>query len=91
VKLANVSKVLTSEAERTTLAILHFHYLMNKQSKFTKEYEKIFKYVIREPIRDIQNVLFYDNTESIILSFNTNKVVDKKLFELLTNDTCTMV
>ena len=51
--LANVTKVLTSESERSTLAMLHAHYLMNKNSIFAKDYEKIFKFIIREPIRDI--------------------------------------
>jgi hypothetical protein len=86
--LANVTKALTTESERTTLAMLHAHYLMNKNSTFTKKYEKIFKLVLRESIRDIQRVLYYENTESTILAFNTNKKIQKKLFEYLTNDSC---
>jgi hypothetical protein len=89
--LANVTKVLTTESERTTLAMLHAHYLMNKNSTFTKKYEKIFKLVLRESIRDIQRVLYYENTESTILAFNTNKKIQKKLFEYLTNDSCQIV
>ena len=78
--LANVSKVLTTESERTTLAMLHAHYLMNKNSTFTKKYEKIFKFALREPLRDIRKVLYYESTESTILSFKADKNIEKKLF-----------
>ncbi len=89
--LANITKIITSESERSTLAMLHAHYLMNKHSLFAKEYEKIFKFVLREPIRDIQKVLLYENTESTILSFKTDNEIMNKLFDLLTKDTCEMI
>ena len=57
--LANVSKVLTSESEKSTLALLHSHWLMNNHSNFAIDYEKILKNVLREPIRDIKNILSY--------------------------------
>ena len=71
--------------------MLHAHYLMNRESNFARNQEKIFKLVVREPIRDIKNILSYENTEKQILSFNVNKVVEKKLFEFLTNDSCTII
>ena len=91
IQLANVSKVLTTEAERSTLSIFHAHYLMNIDSTFAKKYEKIFKLVLREPIRDIQNVLQHGNADTDILSFSTDGAVQKKLIEILKKDTCTVV
>ena len=72
IMLANISKVITTESEKSTLAMLHAHYLMNKNSTFAKQYEKIFKHAIREPLRDIRKVLHYESTESKILSFKAN-------------------
>ena len=78
--LANITKIITTDSEKSTLAMLHAHYLMNKNSSFTKEYEKIFKFALREPLRDIRKVLSYESTESIILSFKADKSIEKKLF-----------
>ncbi len=64
---------------------------MNKNSLFGKDYEKIFKFVLREPIRDIQKILYQENFESSILSFNTDRNIDQKLFDLLTKDSCKMI
>ncbi len=86
--LANITKVITTESERSTLAMLHAHYLMNKDSSFAKQYEKIFKFALREPLRDIRKVLYYESTESTILSFKADKNIEKKLFQFLTNDSC---
>ena len=67
-----------------TLAIIHTHFLMNKESFFGMPFEKRMKVVLNEPLRDIQTLLNYQNIEPTILAFNTAEGIEDQLLEILT-------